>query len=63
MSYYFSNRHELLQKAKNKVHNFGGKEKAAEHYLANKDVIKKVFLKIKKEAKRKYNKNRYKKMK
>ena len=40
MSYYSFNRQQLLQKAKDKIHNCGGKEKAAEYYLANKDVIK-----------------------
>ena len=35
MSYYWFNRQELLQKAKNKYHNCGGKEKAAEYYLEN----------------------------
>ena len=38
--YYWFNRRELLQKAKDKYHNCGGKEKAAEYYTANKDVIK-----------------------
>ena len=40
MSYYFFNKQELLQKAKNKYHNCGGKEKSAKYYLENKDVIK-----------------------
>ena len=40
MSYYWFNRQELLQKAKGKYCNCGGKEKAAEYYLQNKDVIK-----------------------
>ena len=40
MSYYWFNGQELLQKAKDKYHNFGGKEKAAEYYLENKDVLK-----------------------
>ena len=39
MSYYWFNRQELLQKAKEKYDN-GGKEKAAKHYQTNKDVIK-----------------------
>ena len=39
MSYYWFNRKELLQKAKDK-YNYGGKKKAAEYYLKNKDVIK-----------------------
>ena len=70
MSYYFFNRQELLQKAKDKHHNYGGKEKAAEYYLKNKDVLKENakntyinFSEEEKEAKREYGKNRYRKMK
>ena len=40
MSYYWFNREEVLQKAKGKYNNCGGKEKAAEFYRANKDVLK-----------------------
>ena len=40
MGYYWFNRQKLLIKAKNKYHNCGGKEKTAEYYLKNKDVIK-----------------------
>ena len=40
MSYYWLNRPELLQKAKNKYHNCGGKEKAAKYYLENRDIFK-----------------------
>ena len=36
MSYYFFNRQKLLQKAKYKCNNRGGKEKAAEYYIDNK---------------------------
>ena len=39
MSYYWLNRQELLQKAKEKYDN-GSKEKAAKYYRDNKDVIK-----------------------
>ena len=39
MSYYWFNKQELLQKAKEKYDN-GGKEKAAKYYQGNKDVIK-----------------------
>ena len=39
MSYYWFNKQELLQKAKEKYDN-GGKEKAAKCYRDNKDVIK-----------------------
>ena len=68
MSYYKFNRQELLQKAKKKYGN-GGKEKAAEYYQANKDVIKEKENKYRnlseeqKEAKRQYSKSRYQKMK
>ena len=64
----FFNRKELLQKAKDKYHNCGSKEKAAKYHLENKDVIKeksndkyKHFSEEEKEAKREYGKNRYKK--
>ena len=40
MSYYWFNRQELLQKAKDKYHNGGGQKKAAKFYLENKDVLK-----------------------
>ena len=69
ISYYWFNRQELLQKAKEKYDN-GGKEKAAKYYRDNKDAIKeKANCKYKnlseeeKEAKRKYSKNRYNKIK
>ena len=40
MSYYWFNRQELLEKAKDRCHNCGGNGKASEYYIANKDVIK-----------------------
>ena len=40
MSYYWFNRKKLSQKVKDKYHNCGGKKKAVEYYIANKDVIK-----------------------
>ena len=40
MSYYWFNKQELLQKAKERYTNNGGKEKAAKYYLDNKDVLK-----------------------
>ena len=40
MNYYWFNRQESLQKEKDKYYNCGLKEKFAEYYLANKDVIK-----------------------
>ena len=39
MKYYWFNKKELFQKAKEKYDN-GGKEKAAKYYQDNKDVIK-----------------------
>ena len=41
MSYCFFNRQELLQKAKNKYDNCGGKEKTTKYYIDNKEVLKK----------------------
>ena len=38
--YYCFHRKELLQKAKDRYHNGGGKEKAAEYYFKNKGVWK-----------------------
>ena len=38
MSYYWLNRKQILQKAKERF----SKEKAAEYYLGNKEAIKKV---------------------
>ena len=70
MSYYWFNRQELLQNTKVKYHNDGGKEEAAEYYIANKDVLKEKarnkyrnLSEEKKEAKREYGGNRYKKTK
>ena len=70
MSYYWFNGQELLQEAKDKYHNCGRKEKAAEHYIKNKYVTKqkannkyKNLSEEEKEAKREYGKTRYKKMK
>ena len=40
MNYYWFNRKELLQKAKDKYDSYCGKQKASEYYEANKDVIK-----------------------
>ena len=39
-SYYWSNRKELLKKAHDKYHKKRGKEKAAEYYQKNKEMIK-----------------------
>ena len=40
-SYYCSNRKELLNKARDKYRNKGGKEKAVKYSQENKEVIKK----------------------
>ena len=70
MSCYRFNRQELLQKAKDKYYKSGGKEKPAECYIKDKDVIKekannkyKNLSKEQKEANKEYNKNRYEQMK
>ena len=69
LSYWFD-RQELLQKANDRYHNCGGREKAAEHYIANKDIIKEksknndtILSEENKKAKRKSGRNRYKNMK
>ena len=67
MSYYWFNKEEVLQKAKEKYDNCGGKEKAAECYRANKDVFLKKPTKNRyrdlsekeEEAKKEYSENRY----
>ena len=46
MSYYWFNKKEVLQKAKEKYDNGGGKEKAAEYYQANKIFLKDKAKKI-----------------
>ena len=40
MSYDWFHRQEILEKAKNKYHNGGGKKEAAAYYIGNKDVLK-----------------------
>ena len=42
MSYYFFNRQQSLQKAKYRYHNCGGKEKSAQYYIKNKEVLKQM---------------------
>ena len=42
MSYYLFNRQELLQEAKDKYHHGDGEKEAAEYYIVNKDVFKKI---------------------
>ena len=39
MSYYWFNRQELLQKAKDRYHNCGDKERATEYYIKNKKIL------------------------
>ena len=61
MSYYWFNRQEILQKAKEKY----SKEKAAEYYSQNKEAIKKVkralekFVTEEKDKIKKYQRKRY----
>ena len=69
MSYYWFNREEVLQKAGEKYHNYGGKEKAAK-YQTTKDVLKEKaknkyrnLSEKEKEAKRQYSRDRYVKIK
>ena len=70
MRYYQFNRQELVQVAKDKYHNYGGKEKAAEYYLENKEVLTgkaqnnyRNLLEEEKEAKKEYGRNRRRNMK
>ena len=69
MSYFLFNRRELLLKAKDRYHNGGGKEKAAEYYISNKELLKEnakisveTCLKKRKEGKREYGRGRYRNM-
>ena len=66
MSYYWFNKEELLQKTKDRYHKCGGKEKAAEYYIADKEVLKenannkyRNLSEEGKEVKREYGRNRY----
>ena len=70
ITYYWFNRQELLQKAKDKYHNCGGKEKekVAKYYLENEEVFFKKAKKKhrslseeEKEVEKEYGRNRYKK--
>ena len=65
MSYYWFNRHEIMQKAKERH----SKEKAAEHYLKNKEPIKEksreFYKKLSQEEKDKikeYQRKKYQKL-
>ena len=40
MSYYWFNRQNLLQKAKDRYHDDGSKEKAAKYYLEKEEALK-----------------------
>ena len=70
MGHYWFNRQELLEKAKDRYHDGGGKEKTVENYIANKDLQKEKanskyrnLSEEEKESKREYNRNRYKNVK
>ena len=59
-----------MQKAKDRYHNCGGKEKSAKYYIENKEILKekaknkyRYLSEEEKEEKRKYGRNRYKIMK
>ena len=55
MNYYWFNREEILQKAKERY----SKEKAAEYYAQNKEAIKEICYKKKKDKVKGYQKNIY----
>ena len=64
MSCYSFNKKELLQKANDRYHNCGGKEKADKYYLENKEDLKenvrnryRNLSEEEKEAKREYGRN------
>ena len=66
ISYCWFNRPELLEKAKDRYHNCGGKKRAAEYHIDNKDALKtnpnnkyRKPSEEKKEVKRKNGRNRY----
>ena len=52
MSYYWFNREEILQKAKEMHNNCGGREKSAEYYQANKGTGTEICQKNKKKQKK-----------
>ena len=70
MSYYQLNRDRLLEKSKDRYHNDGGKEKAAEYYEDNRDVVlwenpRNTYRNLseeEKEVKRAYGRDRYRNM-
>ena len=69
MSHYSFSRQELLQKATERYHDGGGKEKDAKYYIENKEVLKEKannkyrnVSEEEKEAKREYGRNRYSNM-
>ena len=69
VNYYWFNRQKLLEKPKDRYHKSNCKQKSAEYYIANRDVLKgtaknnyKNFSEKEKEAKRENSRNRYKNM-
>ena len=69
MSYYWFNIEKVLEKAIDKYHNCGDKEKATEYYQTSKVFLKekarnkyKNLSEKEKEAKRQYSRDRYKKI-
>ena len=66
MNYYLFNMQESLQKAKDRYHYGGGKEKAAKYHIENKEVLRenaknkyRNLSEEEKEAKMEYGRNRY----
>ena len=66
MSYYWSNRKELLKKVRGRYWNRGGKEKSAKYYRKNREVLSqdarnryRNLSEKEKEAKRRYQSDRY----
>ena len=66
MSYYWFNREKILKNVWDKYHKKGGKERAAKHYLENREILKddaknryRSLTKTQKDIKRKYQIERY----
>ena len=53
MNYYWFNRQELLQKAKDRYHNGGGKEEDANKHYISKKILQRYYIKILQKKKQK----------
>ena len=66
LSYYWFNRQKLLEKAKDRYLNYGSKEKAAEYFLKNREVLKEKsrskYRNMSEEVKREYGRNMHRNM-